>query len=478
MVKKNSGNKYYLVGIKGVAMTAMAVYLKQKGMHVEGSDVEVKFQTDKILYEAGIKIKSGFTAANIDASKGVVISTGAHGGATNIESRQAQKLGLPFYMHGRFLGLETSFYRDVIAVSGCHGKTTTSAMTAFVLSAAGFDPSYAVGTAYINGLGPAGHFGHSKYFIAEADEYVTCPITDNTPRFHYLAPKTAVITNIEYDHPDIYPDLENVINAYIEFTRKMKPGGLLIACIDDPQVSQLLPRIDSARVITYGFSRRADFRIEKFYQSHGFQFAKITARNLTVSELMVKVPGKHNLLNALAAALICREYGLNWTSIKDKLKNFSGSSRRFELIFKGKKLSLYDDYAHHPTEIKATLNAARSLAGRRLLIVIFQPHTFSRTKRLLNSFASSFIEADKVLVADIFPSAREQPDPAVSSILLTDEMNKYKRNARYVSGQKNALKYLTNIVSEDSILITMGAGDLYIWHDNLITLIKKYDREL
>ena len=199
---------------------------------------------------------------------------------------------------------------------------------------------------------------------------------------------------------------------------------------------------------------------------------------MTVSELMVKVPGKHNLLNALAAALICREYGLNWTSIKDKLKNFSGSSRRFELIFKGKKLSLYDDYAHHPTEIKATLNAARSLAGRRLLIVIFQPHTFSRTKRLLNSFASSFIEADKVLVADIFPSAREQPDPAVSSILLTDEMNKYKRNARYVSGQKNALKYLTNILSEDSILITMGAGDLYTWHDNLISLIKKYDREL
>ena len=139
---------------------------------------------------------------------------------------------------------------------------------------------------------------------------------------------------------------------------------------------------------------------------------------------------------------------------------------------------IIDDYAHHPTAIKSALEAAKQKYPRYKIYCIFQPHTFSRTKRLLNSFASSFIEADKVLVADIFPSAREQPDPAVSSILLTDEMNKYKSNARYVSGQKNALKYLTNIVSEDSILITMGAGDLYIWHDNLITLIKKYDREL
>ena len=461
----------YLVGIKGVAMTSLAVYLKEKGFRVLGSDVTETFSTDTILKNEKIKVLKGFLAENIKKNYNVVIVTGAHGGATNIEARQADNYSIPRYMHGSFLG---KILNDKIgiAVAGCHGKTTTSSMIAMILSNAGLDPSYAIGTAYINELGPAGHYGRGKYFIAEADEYMTCPLTDKTPRFLHLYPKIAVITNIEFDHPDFYKSIEEVKNAYIDFSKNISKNGILITSIDDPGVSSVLSKFRSPRIITYGFSPRADFRIEKFYQTEFASFMQVVNKNLTVGEFMVSVPGKHNLLNALAALIAAKEIGLSEDRIKSLLKNYKGCNRRFELIGNYKNTALFDDYAHHPSEIKATLRAFKDRFPNKQIIVIFQPHTFSRTKELENLFASSFIDSNYTLVTDIFPSAREKYDPTINSVKLVSSINNIKNNAFYVSGIAQTVQILKKNLSENSIIVTMGAGDLYRWHSSLIDYLK------
>ena len=466
--KKNA----YLIGIKGVAMTALAVYLKEKGWQVTGSDVSEVFYTDRILTANKIKILEGFKADNLNKNISLVVATGAHGGANNIESLEAQKLKLPFFMHGKYLGfiMDSKFG---IAVAGCHGKTTTSSMIALMLTKAGLNPSYATGTAYINLLGPAGHFARSKYFIAEADEYMTCPQTDRTPRFHFLHPQIAVITNIEYDHPDEFKDLSAVKNAYIDFSAKLKENGLLIVCIDDPGIASILSKFKSKRIITYGFSPRADYRVEKFYTSQTHSFMNIVNKNLMIGQFMLKVPGRHNLLNALSAMIVCREVGMSWEGIKNELVKYTGVNRRFELIKEFNHTFLYDDYAHHPSEIKATLQAIKERFPGSQIVVIFQPHTYSRTKRLASEFASSFLNADLVFLADIFPSAREKFDPGISSKTLVAAINGIKNNAFYTPVVTSAIKIMKNKLSDNSVIFTMGAGNLYLWHRKLINFLKE-----
>lgn len=466
MTKANKKHAY-LVGIKGVAMTSLAVYLKEKGYKVTGSDVGETFFTDKILRSNNIKILEGFKAENLQKKLSLVVATGAHGGATNTEVRQAQKLALPFFMHGKYLGQLLDAKRG-IAVAGCHGKTTASSMIAMILAKAGLDPSYAIGTAYINGLGPAGHFGSGAYFIAEADEYMTCPLTDRRPRFHYLHPQIAVITNIEFDHPDEFNDLSEVKKAYLDFAANVKDDGLLIVCIDDKTIKGLLSEFKHSRIITYGFSPKADYRIEKYTSVGTHSFMNVVNKNITIGQFMVKVAGKHNLLNALAAIIVAREVGLSWEKIKHALAEFTGSNRRFELIKELQGRSLYDDYAHHPSEIRATLQAFKERFVDKQIIIIFQPHTFSRTKSLKSEFATSFLNCDLVLLADIFPSAREKFDSSISSKDLVAQINRTKNNAFYAPDPKSAINIIKNRIIYESVIVTMGAGNLYLWHKELI----------
>lgn len=448
-------------------MTALAVILKEKGYHVTGSDTPEQFATDLILNKYKIPIKLGFRRENIAVHYDLVVATGAHGGMTNIEAVTAKEKGMEVFMHGKYMGVLMK-KKTGISVAGCHGKTTTSALISSILTHLGLDPSYAVGTAMINDLGAAGHNGRGKYFVAEADEYMTCPLTDPTPRFLWQYPEISVITNIDYDHPDAYKNIVEVKSAFLKFISNTSASGQVIACIDNIYIAEILSRIKKT-VITYGFSPRADYRIDKYHFGEGVSFFQLKSHGVYIGEFMLRIPGRHNLLNALGAMIAVNQTGVSWDKIKEAVKFYTGCKRRFELIAKINKTMLYDDYAHHPSEIMATVSAVKQWYPDYLLTVIFQPHTFSRTKALLPEFARAFTLADKVLIVDIYGSAREKDDTSINSLILTENINREKKNARYFHDKNKCLKYLSDNKGEKEIILTMGAGDIFLWHKDIIS---------
>lgn len=462
-------NRVYLVGIKGVGMTSLAVYLKQSGAYVAGSDTQDIFQTDKILNSFNIPIFKGFYQKNLNNSYTEVIVTGAHGGMLNIEARQSVKLGIPTYMHGAYLG-KIMRGKFSISVAGCHGKTTTSALIAFILNRNGYQPSYVIGAPEISDIGPAGHFSRGKYLVLEADEYMTCPQTDKTPRFLWQQPQMEILTNIEYDHPDAFKNIEEVKISFLKFIQKLSVNGLLIACLDDGYTRQILPLVN-VPLITYGFSPQADFYISKCYFGENVSFMRVSAKSgIEIGEFMLSVPGKHNMLNALSASIAANYIGLGWDKIKEAVKSFKGAKRRFEFIEKIKNSILIDDYAHHPSEIMATIQAARDWYPNKKIIAIFQPHTFSRTKMLMAQFAKSFILADIAIITDIFSSKREIADYSVSASKLVDEAKKVKNNCLYLKNKQAVVNFLKDKVEDNYIILTLGAGDIYTWHQDIKNL--------
>lgn len=469
--------KIFLVGIKGVAMTSMAVYLKEKGYDVEGSDVEAEFATDAILSRYAITVHKGFHSGLIDSSFSMVIGTGAHGGMTNPQMQKAADLGLKVYMHGEYLGMIMEGKKG-ISVAGCHGKTTTSSMVALLLARGGYDPSYAIGTAEISSLGPGGHFGQGAYFVAEADEYMTCPLTCRKPRLLWQHPEMIVLTNIEYDHPDAYGSLQDVQDVYTRFIRSLPDSGpgLAILCRDDSNIQKILPLISEKNTVTYGFSPLADYRINKVHFSSGCSFMKVEHGSVEVGELMIRVPGRHNLLNALGASIAANTAGMDWGTIARMIKYYTGAKRRFEKIHERDNILLIDDYAHHPSEIRATISAARKWYPERRLLVIFQPHTYSRTKTLLHEFSGCFSEADLIILTDIFPSAREKADTTITSIMLEKAVNRVRNNSVYMKNNEEIITFLSSYIKNGDVIITMGAGDVYSLHPGLITMMNKISR--
>lgn len=459
----------YLVGIKGVAMTALAIYLQEKGIQVRGSDTMDSFPTDAVLASAGITIDTSFSPDLITKDFSEVVVTGAHGGMTNPQAQKALELGIPTFMHGRYLGESMEEYTS-ISVAGCHGKTTTSSLIAFLLMRAGVDPSYAVGTAAITGLPNPGHFGKGTYFVAEADEYVTCPVTDKTPRFLWQHPAFLVLTNIDYDHPDVYPSMDAVMEAYRKLTGNVVKGGKIIASIDDPYVKKLIRKI-RVPVITYGFDAAADYAIRTWSITGEKSTMQVAHKGSDIGTFTLSIPGAHNLSNALAAIIVAHETGISWDTIRQHLVRFTGTKRRFEKIADIGAVTLYDDYAHHPKEIQATLSAARARFTGRRLIVVFQPHTYSRTKKLLAAFAGSFTDADRAIIADIYPSAREKRDPTFSSSMLVDHPN---ASGKLISGgdKDHIITLLGDIVRAGDVLLTMGAGDIVSWHKDIMKMLK------
>ena len=443
-------------------MTALAVLAREMGIEVTGSDVDKEFQTDSTLRKYKIPIKIGFKKENIVGRPDLIIVTGAHGGMTNPEAVAARKMGLSVLMHGQALGL---FMEDKegISVAGCHGKTTTTALIATILSKAHLDPSFLVGSADVPTLGGSAHFGKGKYFVAEADEYMTDPQSDRTPRFLWQNPKIAVFTSIDFDHPDAFADLSEVKLAFLEFAQKLPIAGFLIANIDDRNVAEILSKL-KCNIITYGFSPRANFQITYVHFGDRITFFRAKYKNQDLGEFVLKIPGRHNAINAAAASVVGNFLGVSWPKIKVGLSEFSGAKRRFEFVGNMNGVSLYDDYAHHPAEIGATLKAARAWFPKKRIIAIFQPHTYSRTKALFFEFAKCFSGADEVIIIPIFSSAREEPDPAISSEILVKEIKKYHKNAHFIDKMDQVADYLKGHIIAGDVILTMGAGDIYKLH--------------
>jgi UDP-N-acetylmuramate--alanine ligase len=372
--------------------------------------------------------------------------------ANNPELVSARQRGLRVVKRAEWLGLMMQ-HRLGIALAGTHGKTTTTAMTAFLLQEAGLDPTYLVG-GFVPQLDTNAAAGSGEAFVIEADEY------DHT--FLGLRPKVAVITIVEWDHPDIFPTPQALRDAFEDFVRLVPADGFVIGCGDEPDVRKI-SIVAKARVVTYGLQPGNDWQavdLKPNWQG-GYDFRVVCQETGRQPDLIVslKVPGIHNVLNGLAVLIVADQQGIELAQAASILGRFEGVGRRFELKGEVNGVTVIDDYAHHPTEIKATLAAARTRFGERPIWAVFQPHTFSRTISLLDDFAGAFEMADHVIVVDIFPS-REIDEGLVNSQHIVERMA--HPDARYIGPLREAADYLVNKLAPPAVLLTMGAGDGYL----------------
>lgn len=467
-------NHIHFTGIKGVGMTALALCCQDLGIKVAGSDMEEVFVTGSTLARRGIKWEIGFSKENLEPKPDLVITTGAHGGLNNPEVVAARKMGIPVITHAEALATITDG-KEVIAACGVGGKSTTAAMIAAIFDRAGLHPSYEVGVGDIPCLGAPGRYDKSgRVFIVEADEYAISPGIDNRPRFSLLTPRVVVVTNIEYDHPDIYKTIEDTKKVFREFFEKLPKNGLLVANIDNMNVREAVENFDG-QVLTYGLrgglrgrtSLTPDFSISVPSYELGRTSFNVFMYGRRWGDFEIQIPGKFNVANAMAVVAVANFYGISEDLIKKGLKEFSGTRRRFEKMGEKDGVLFYDDYAHTPNEIQATLSAAREWFRDRRVVAIFQPHTYSRTKALFDGFSKSFSDVDIVGIMDIYASAREKDDLGVSGELLANEIAKYHKNVSYVGDHDKTIKWIKENTKSGDVVLTMGAGDIFRLYEML-----------
>jgi UDP-N-acetylmuramate--alanine ligase len=459
----------HFTGIKGVAMTNLALCMKDMGKKITGSDVAELFVTDAVLKKNNIAWSVGFGEANLKPAPDLLVTTAAHGGFLNPEVKIAKENKIPVMAYAELMSYLANT-KKVISVCGVGGKTTTSSMMSVLLDSAKLDPSYVIGVAKIFPLGKAGRFEKKgKYFVCEADDYVVSPGVDDRPKFMLLDPFVTVVTNIEYDHPDAFDDFEDTKIAFMEFFEKIPKDGLLIACADNPNVLEVTKKLKNVSVKTYGFNKDSDYRVKDVRYGNEETMFEIfnKSEDITYSDIKVKVPGEFNVRNATAAFIAGRFIGLEDDVIKKGLAKYLGCRRRFEKMGMFKEALFYDDYAHHPSEIKAILKAAREWYPKRRLIAIFQPHTFSRTKALYKEFIKSFKNTDLVGFMDIYPSARESFDATVSSEALASETAKLQKDVFYLGKHESALEWIEKNIKKGDLVITLGAGDIFHLYNSL-----------
>lgn len=432
--------RIHFIGIGGVGMSAVARIMVARGVPVSGTDAkDLPVMTE--LAAAGARIAVGYNTANLGDATTVVAGSAIR--ADNPELAAARDAGLPV-LH-RSEALAAVMAEDtVVAVAGTHGKSTTTSMITILLRGAGLDPSFAIG-ANVPALGVNAADGATNIFVAEADE------SDGS--FLNYRPQIAVVTNVEPDHLDHYGTAEAVYASFDKFSALLPPDGALIACADDAGAEALAARTaaaGTARVIRYGTGWDADVRID----DGGPGDLWVTAGNER-HQLKLQVPGRHNALNAAAAVATALELGVPLKAAVTALEQFSGASRRFEFKGVARGVRVYDDYAHHPTEVRAAIAAARSVAGEKKVHVLFQPHLFSRTREFADDFANALKLADSALVLDIYP-AREDPIPGVTSDLITRHLG---GNGRLVSAEE-AVAAVAGAAVDGDIVLTVGAGDV------------------
>ena len=443
----------HFIGIGGSGLSAIARLLKDSGYTVTGSDrVMSPFALD--LQGAGVTVYIGHHPRYIQGADWVVRSSAVPD--NNPEVQAARQAGIPVYKRADFLG-KWMEDKNGIAVAGTHGKTTTTAMIAFVLSELGCDPSFIVG-GLMNNYGVNARAGKGNLFVIEADEY--------DRMFLGLKPRIEVITNLEHDHPDCYPTFEEMITAFESFISLLPNNGSLIACIEDEGAALLMNRARriGRRVIAYFIQDEMTIKAQHWIQAHnlkanergGYDFeAVIHIAKAESVQVSLQVPGRHNVLNALAVLAVTAVLSLSIKSAGAALGKFTGTGRRFEVKGKKKGVTVIDDYAHHPTEIKATLAAARSRYPKQRLVVVWQPHTYSRTKTLFQDFIRAFEEADEVIVTEIY--AAREPKQDFSSAEVVHAMQ--HPAVRFIASLEEATRYLLKHLHRQDVLLVLSAGD-------------------
>lgn len=448
--------RIHFVGIGGAGMSGIAEVLLNHDLGVSGSDLEAS-ETTRRLVELGASVFVGHSASNVEHADLIVVSSAVPSG--NEEVVEARRRGVPIVRRAQMLA-ELMRLKYGIAVAGTHGKTTTTSLVGSVLTDAGLDPTVVVG-GRLRVSGTGARHGKSDYLVAEADEF------DRS--FLDLAPVIAVITNIDVDHLDTYRDLADIEDAFVRFASRVPFFGRIIACVDDPNLRDMLPRLADRRIVTYGFASEADLRARDFEPTAtGVRFEVVDSGAGRLGALALPMPGRHNVLNALAAVAVARAVGLDFDTAAQALSGFSGVHRRFELVGRWRGAAVVDDYAHHPTEVEATLRAAREVlalgpeGGRpRRLHAVFQPHLFSRTRDLADDFGRALLLADNALVTDIYPS-REKPLPGVDgSLIVAAAAGSGHPSVQGCGPWKSAPERLGSAVREGDMILTLGAGDIY-----------------
>ncbi len=444
----SSASHVHFIAIGGAGMGAIAGILLERGYRVSGSDV-VENDTTRRLRAQGATVFLGHAAAHVEGADWVVYSTALP--ADNVELRAAREAGVPVLHRSEMLSRIMEQGRG-IAIAGAHGKTTTTSMVALIFERAGLDPTFVVGGVLSN-LNTGARSGSGEYVIAEADE------SDRS--FLNYRPWAAVVTNIEADHLEYYDGkFDNLKQAYREFVQRIDPAGVLVGCADDVFVREVAKGV-RRRIVTYSVAgNAADYTVSDVqFAAAGSRF-QVLFRDERLGEVSLRIPGMHNIANALAAIALSRVAGIPFSAIAAALGEFRGALRRFQTVYDGRGILIMDDYAHHPTEIRATIHALK-VTGRRILAV-FQPQRYTRTMHLFQDFAAAFGEADQVIIADIYSPAGEQPIAGVSADRLAAAVREHSNaTAVFCRRREDVLKQLKQSVREGDLVLTMGAGDVW-----------------
>lgn len=444
----SSVTKVHFVGIGGIGMSGIAEILINQGFKVSGSDLAQSDNTD-YLASIGAKIFIGHDASNLQDAEVCVFSSAVKPDE-NPETIEATYRNIPVLRRSEMLA-ETSRLSYCLAISGTHGKTTTTSMCGLILMKAGFDPTVIVG-GRLKGLGGTNaRLGKGEWIVVEADEF------DRS--FLQLLPTIAIINNVEEEHLDIYSDFNDLQTTFAEFANKVPFYGFLAVGLDDPGVKEVISKIKK-KIVSFGISKQCDIRAEDIKYNERFSECDVFIYGENKGKLTLNIPGLHNIKNALGAIAVSYQLGIDFEIMKEAIGEFTGVYRRFEIKGEVGGVMVVDDYAHHPTEIKATLQAARA-GWQRRIVAVFQPHTYTRTQTFYKEFGSSFDDADIAIITDVYP-AREVPIEGVSGKLIADAAVHFgHKGIQYIPDTEDVYNELGNILKEGDMLITIGAGSIF-----------------
>lgn len=439
--------KIHFVGIGGIGMSGIAEVLLNLGYQVSGSDLR-ESETTLRLTRLGGEISFGHVAENIGDADVVVTSTAVR--VDNVEVVEAYRLHVPVIPRAEMLA-ELMRMKYGVAVAGTHGKTTTTSMVATVLTNGGLDPTAVIG-GRLDAFGSNAKLGQGKFLVAEADE------SDGS--FMHLSPTIAVVTNIDEDHLDYYSGLDEIKTIFVDFINKVPFYGLAVLCLDDQNIQEIIPQVKK-RFMTYGLATQADIYATDIVHSAEATSFKVHDREGLLGDISLQMPGRHNVLNALATIAVARELGLSFARIAEGFNGFGGVQRRFQILTTTNDVMVVDDYGHHPVEVKATLAAARAGWSERRVVAVFQPHRYSRTQALFEDFTTAFYDADHLVVMDIY-AAGEDPIPEISAESLVSGISNHgHRDVHYCHDQDTVLEHLEAEVRPGDLVITLGAGSIW-----------------
>jgi len=452
----SSIKKIHFVGVGGIGMSGIAEILLDQGFKVSGSDRSLTEVTER-LEKLGADVYEGHKAKNVAPDVDALVYSSAVS-LDNPEVVEAQRRKIPVIRRAEMLA-EMMRLKYGVGIAGTHGKTTTTSMVSLILMEGGLDPTVIVG-GKLNGLGGTNaRLGHGDFIVVEADEF------DRS--FLSITPTIAVLTTLETDHLDCYRDLDDIKHAFVQFASKVPFYGFVVICLDEPALQDIMPQLIKKKIISYGFNPQADVQaLDIRYKDNTASFS-LVKHGRELGEINLQIPGAHNVQNALAALTVGLELGVPFPKAKTGIEKFSGVYRRWEKKGEAKGVTVYDDYAHHPTECKATLAGVKA-GWRRRVVCVFQPHLYTRTRDFYEEFGKAFLLADVLVVTDVYP-AREEPIQGITGELIANAAKQFGHKDVYYCPEKNRIvPLLLSIATKNDIVVTMGAGDIWKYGEQFL----------